>query len=120
MSFQLFSRRRLFGRLFGGAAVLFGAGRSVVAAPIAEPTATPPLEGVMYYSYDECGRLVGQLNGTGPILFGTLSAPRRTLELGMPFAPRPCNNGRVCHSDRVERQWLTKNAKRSQRGTLPG
>lgn len=74
MSFQLFSRRRLFGRLFGGAAVLFGAGRSVVAAPIAEPTATPPLEGVMYYSYDECGRLVsiderpGSCDGPGATL----------------------------------------------------
>lgn len=58
MSFQLFSRRRLFGRLFGGAAVLFGAGRSVVAAPIAEPTATPPLEGVTHYTFDDCGRLI--------------------------------------------------------------
>lgn len=58
MSFQLFSRRSLFGPLFGAAAVLFGAGRSVAAEPIAESGDAGLLEGVTYYSYDERGRLI--------------------------------------------------------------
>lgn len=58
MSFQLLSRRNVFGRLFGAAAMLFGVGGSAAAAWAAEPAGTAPLDGITYYTYDDLGRLV--------------------------------------------------------------
>ena len=81
MSFQLFSRRSLFGRLFGAAAVLFGAGRSEAAEPIAEPTDTPPLAGVTHYTFDDWGRLVS-IDERAAAWLASMNAPRRATGQG--------------------------------------
>ena len=60
------SRRSLFGRLFGGIALAVGAtSANAQIAGIEELAAEAPA-GIVSYTFDGEGRLLGQLNGTGP------------------------------------------------------